>query len=73
MLKGLNLSLLFDGLGTATGQPYPGALYGGGSHHSIVHARRISTTSMILKSGGRGWRWASLALRTLTQPALAGR
>lgn len=68
MLKGLNfvaiISLMGWGLGYF-GQPHVLARFmAADSHHSIVHARRISMTRMILCWQGR-WLSASLGLLTL--------
>jgi sodium/proline symporter len=67
MLKGLNfvaiISLMGWGLGYF-GQPHILARFmAADSHHSIVHARRISMTWMILCLAGR-WRSASLVSPT---------
>lgn len=69
MLKGLNfvaiISLMGWGLGYF-GQPHVLARFmAADSHHSIVHARRISMTWMILCLAGR-WLSASLVSLTLT-------
>jgi sodium/proline symporter len=68
MLKGLNfvaiISLMGWGLGYF-GQPHILARFmAADSHHSIVHARRISMTWMILCLAGR---WPSASLACLLQ------
>ncbi|MGU0160381.1 sodium:solute symporter family transporter [Escherichia coli] len=69
MLKGLNfvaiISLMGWGLGYF-GQPHILARFmAADSHHSIVHARRISMTWMILYCLQGRWLLASLGLLTL--------